>query len=165
MTKARPAIAAFDLATTTGWAYWFRDGRIVSGSHKVPGTGIGEFILNFESWLYEKTEGLESFFVEAPIVTRKTNQATTCKLVGTFVVAQKVACMHGITCTPIAVPTWRKSFLGRISAPKDIPKNRRRKWLKDAAIAACRDYGWQPCDDNAADALGLLYHAVRACGT
>jgi len=61
----------------------------------------------------------------------------------------------------VGVGTWRSFFIGHARAPKSIPKpNDRRKWLKAKVMIECFNRGLEPKDDNAADALGLMFYCL-----
>lgn len=124
---------------------------------------IGQFANDIESWLHTLlSRGSMNVFVEAPITGgKKTNLSTTMRLIGAQVILRKVAHVLGFRVTAVSVSAWRTHFMGCCRAPKEIVgASRRRKWLKDAAIAECGRRGWRVKSDDAADALGLLSYAL-----
>lgn len=64
---------------------------------------------------------------------------------------------------------WRKSFIGRSIAPKEVgagmekPKKDkvRREWIKNEVLKNCTLRGFSPQDDNTADAIGIIYWALH----
>lgn len=161
-------IFCMDLATTTGFAFGSGDERPYSGSVRFDGA-IGRYAAELEAWMGRMVEiyHVKTVYIEAPIVAGKTNLNTTMKLMGGQVIAHKVCYEFGVPCTPVNVSSWRKAFIGRSTAPKEIPKNKRRKWLKAAAMKECERRGWNVTSDDEADALGLLSYAITeetSCG-
>lgn len=153
------SILAIDIATVTGWASC---SPIRSGSVAFPGD-LGEFCWNFENWLQASIEKFRPIMlaIEQPIVVHgKTNFSTTSRLVGAYAIARKVAYDHELETIEATPSQWRKHFIGRGSAPLGVLN--KRKWLKAAVIDECCRRGWNPTDDNAADALGLLSYAMEA---
>ncbi|ALJ98291.1 Hypothetical protein BIBO1_0908 [Brucella inopinata BO1] len=65
--------------------------------------------------------------------------------------------------------SWRSFFIGVTQAPKSVtdglegPKKtgKARQWLKDQAVAACKARGFETIDDNAAEAIGILFWALN----
>lgn len=167
-------LLALDIASTTGFA---RHGptmlRPDCGSEKFSGP-LGRRAHEFETWLednlalfrggdYAAVGPITALAIEAPISTSGlTNLDTQMWLLGAHVIARKLAHQHQLKLAIVGVGTWRSFFIGRASAPKELEKNERRKWLKRAVIEECAKRGNNPKDDNAADALGLLEYC-RAC--
>lgn len=155
-------LLALDIATKTGWALGLPgNGLVASGVLALPKTGndIGRFIAPYAVWLDQKIKESEITDVvfESPIMPGVTNVMTLRKLYGLTGRTEEICLDHGIGCRERHMQAWRKHFLGRASAPKDIKdKAERRKWLKSECIRQCRARGWNPRDDNEADALGLM---------
>lgn len=65
----------------------------------------------------------------------------------------------------VTVNSWRSAFIGRSMAPPEVGRGlkdsardtARRKWIKEATIRECKRRGLNPPDDNAADAVGILF--------
>lgn len=51
--------------------------------------------------------------------------------------------------------TWRSYFLNTTRAPKHVPGDKTRDWLKDKAISVCQERGWSPKNRDSAEALGI----------
>lgn len=70
------------------------------------------------------------------------------------------------TCPP---SKWRMAFIGRDKAPPEVGAGlkdakrweARRAWLKQAVIDECKRRSLSPDDDNAADAIGMMFWLVR----
>ena len=155
-------ILALDIATKTGWAIGRPgNGLVASGVMTLPKTGndIGCFIASYAAWLHKniKENLITDVVFETPIMPGVTNVMTLRKLYGLTGRTEEICLDHTIRCRERHMQSWRKHFLGRASAPKEIKgKEQRRKWLKDECILKCRLRGWFPRDDNEADALGLM---------
>lgn len=54
--------------------------------------------------------------------------------------------------------TWRRHFIG------PMKRGTKKKQLKDYCKERCRSIGWEPRNDDEADALGLLDYAVNVAG-
>lgn len=158
MTDPR-AVLSLDLATATGWALWAPGlDAPRSGTVKLPRTGedVGRFLRAFDEWLRDfiSLERPWRLVFEAPILTTgKTDITTARKLMCLAGVAEMVAHRAGIPCYEQRIAEVRKHFVGH--------GNLRRDAAKRAVLDACRARGWQPRDDNAADALALLDYVVH----
>lgn len=162
-----PGVLALDLATVAGWAWGCVPERVMSpleaaqarppapagGSFRVsrPGAAIGLFLSDGEEWLEDLFDRLkpERIIYEKPILDSfRTGYETALKLGGLAGITSMVACRHGITLLdPVQPLTLKKHWTG--SGKADKP----------AMIAACRARGWEPVDDNHADAMALWDYA------
>lgn len=151
-------ILALDVATSTGWAFGGPGDAPQYGVFSVPQTGadLGRFGVTFMAWLAAKCRDLRprEIIFEAPILPRKTNITTVRKLHGLAFMVECVAISEAVPCFEISNGEWRKQFLGAY-----YPSPATSDALGRAVIAACRGMGWNPRDDNDADALGILYVA------
>lgn len=159
MTHVR--VLALDLATNTGWACGSTEGTPVShGICAMPKTGedIGWFLSHFRAWLLEAIDEMEpdQIVFEMPIMPEKTSIATLRKLYSLAGVTELVARDRKILVTEANLNEIRGHFIGIKQAPKDVPKDKRRKWIKDKVIAECRKRGFSVSGDDDADALALL---------
>ena len=149
-----PRILALDLARRMGWAYGTpgtlpRHGSVTLGP---PGSDIDTIGAAFVRWLtdFKKLSPVDVLYVEAPVsashMAGKTNATTLLNLYGLYALSVVIGAMAGIGKRRVVqVQQVRKHFLGT-ARPAD---------KKRAVIARCRMLGWQPQDDNAADALAL----------
>jgi len=144
MRHAAPSILALDLATTTGWAL-YASGRIVSGStcfkaSRYEGGGMRflrfrrEFLHNFRSvrevWFEEvrRHEGVDAAHVYGGLLATLTAWCEE----------------HSIPYCGVPVGSIKKHITGKGNANKQL------------VIAAIKAKGFNPADDNEADALAIL---------
>ena len=149
-------VLALDLGTHTGWAVHQRDGSIVSGTqHFTPSRfeGGGMRFLRFRHWLTEAKQAtgeLDAVFFEE---VRRHAGVDGAHAYGGFLAHLTAWCEHhSIPYRGVPVATIKKHATGKGNADKD------------AVIAAMRDKGFSPADDNEADALALLDWALRHGG-
>ena len=142
----RPVLA-LDPATQLGWAFLDGDGSITSGTVRLSSAGGAARVVAFEQWLWPRLaplrggRGLVAY--EQPVLVRGRAAAhrVLCHLEGALL-AMTSACSVPIAYhTPGAIKAWATGS-GR-AAKADV-------------IAAMRDRGFDPADDNEADALALL---------
>jgi Holliday junction resolvasome RuvABC endonuclease subunit len=145
-------ILALDLGTHTGWALAARDGRITSGTeHFKPQRfeGGGMRYLRFKRWLAEIkqcSDGIDTVFMEE---VRRHAGVDAAHAYGGFLATLTSWCEHHqIPYQGVPVGTIKKFATGRGNAGKD------------EMIAAMRQRGHSPTDDNEADALALLHYAL-----
>jgi hypothetical protein len=140
------AILALDLGQKTGWAVRNADGAITSGTAEFkPGRfeGGGMVFLRFRAWLQEVDEtagGIGAVYFEEVVARRGIAAAHA------YFLAHLTAWAEA-TKTPyrdVPVGTIKRHATGKGNADKD------------AVIAAVRALGFDPADDNEADALALL---------
>lgn len=148
-------VLALDIATVSGWAIGDGIAAPRSGVFGLPGTGdnIGRYLLHWAEWFEAKLEAEKPTEVvfEAPILPKMTNLATTRKLQGLAGVTEMICEAREIPVFEAMASNVRRLFLGR-----SWPKKGGRDGLKIAVMAGCRQRGWNPLDDNEADALAIL---------
>ncbi len=161
-------VLALDLATKTGWAV-VEEGTAhaptlieVNGGkevyHPVSGTieigrdhySMGKFLDTYRRWLLDmlRVHGISRLSYEAPWVNGDTSQATARKLFGLSAVTEMVCEMKTIPCMESTPTNVRTHFIGTNSGGRNT--------LKRMTIEHCQALGWNPVDDNEADALALL---------
>ena len=148
---ALTAVLALDLGTTTGWALCCADGAIVSGAQSFKPArfeGGGMRYLRFRSWLAEVQAGAGGigtvYFEE---VRRHAGVEAAHAYCG-FLATLTAWCEHNaIPYSGVPVGTIKKHATGKGNADKA------------AMVAAMRALGFEPADDNEADALALLRFA------
>jgi crossover junction endodeoxyribonuclease RuvC len=148
-------ILALDLATNFGYAR-LAAGEIKYGSYRLPSTGedVGRFLVAYEEALRGLfAPGCDLIIFEAPWVGPQTHQNTARKLLCLAGVTEMVATRLEIACREENNATVRKFFIGKGNGKRDE--------LKRLTIDACRARGWNPLDDDAADALALLDYAMN----
>ena len=146
------ALLAIDLGTQTGWALQTREGTIVSGSESFkPGRfeGGGMRFLRFKRWLTEikhSVDGLDAVYFEE---VRRHAGVDAAHAYGGFMGQLTAWCEHHqIPYQGVPVGTIKKHATGKGNASKED------------MIAAARRQGFDPADDNEADALALLAWAI-----
>lgn len=147
------SILALDLGSQLGWAVRLHNGPIVSGTISFkPGRfeGAGMGFLRFQRWL-EETETnarpLRSVYFEE---VRAHVGTLAAQVYGGFVSHLTAWCeAKSIPYQGVPVATIKKSATGKGNADKK------------AVIAAITAKGFQPHDDNEADALALLLWAIH----
>jgi len=149
-------ILALDLGTTTGWALRGHDGLITSGTASFrPGRfdGGGMRYLRFTNWLGE----LDS--LSGPIaaiwfeeVRRHAGTDASHIYGGLMATLTAWAELRGVPYEGVPVGTIKRHATGKGNADKD------------AMIVAARARGFNPADDNEADAIALLLWAIATNG-
>ena len=142
-------ILALDLGTTTGWAVRHESGRITSGTVTFKPSryeGGGMRFLRFARWLHEMgTAGA----IEAVLFEEVRRHAGTdaAHIYGGFLAHLTAWCEgDGIPYCGIPVGTIKRAATGKGNAGKA------------EMIAAVRAAGYDPADDNEADALAIALH-------
>lgn len=153
-------ILALDLASTVGWARGAPGGKVVSGSVRLApaGASTAEKSAAMIRWLTPQLKIRPRLLViEAPMapsqMAGKTNAKTARVLLGLPFVVEGVAYLSGVHSIREAnVQDVRKHFIGRRTVPNGQAKS--------VVIAECRRRGYEPADDNEADALALWSYAA-----
>ncbi|CAI8819850.1 crossover junction endodeoxyribonuclease RuvC [Methylococcus capsulatus] len=145
-------LLALDLGTHTGWALHQRDGTIISGSetfkpHRFEGGGMR--FLRFKRWLTEIKQAagdLDAVYFEE---VRRHAGVDAAHAYGGFLAHLTAWCEHHrMPYQGVPVGTIKKHAAGQGNANKA------------AMVAAMRSMGFDPVDDNEADALALLHWAL-----
>ena len=147
-----PSILALDLGTQTGWAFRAYDGTVTSGTESFKPQrfeGGGMRYLRFKRWLTElkqTTDGLDAVYFEE---VRRHAGVDAAHAYGGFMAHLTAWCEHHqIPYQGVPVGMIKKHATGKGNAGKaDM-------------IAAMRARGFNPADDNEADALALLGWAL-----
>jgi len=147
------AILALDLGQKTGWAARNADGAITSGTVEFKPSrweGGGMVLLRFRAWLQEVDEtagGVSAVYFEE---VRSHRGVAAAHAYGGFLAHLTAwAEANKIPYAGVPVGTIKRHVTGRGNADKV------------AVIAAVRALGFDPADDNEADALALLHWALR----
>ena len=151
-----PAWLALDLGTTTGWALRTRERTIVSGTASFRPRrydGGGMRYLRFRSWLEEIAEnasGLGAVYFEE---VRRHAGTDAAHLYGGFLATLSAWCeQRAIPYQGVPVGTLKRFATGKGNAGKA------------AVMRAVRERGFEPADDNEADALAVLLWAMDTRG-
>mgnify|MGYP005857152353 CR=1 FL=1 len=156
LALAHRAVLALDLGTTTGWALRSRDGGITSGTMTFKPSrfeGGGMRYLRFHHWLGEiawLAHGLERVVFEEVRAHASTDSS---HVYGGFLATLTAWCeQRGVPYEGVPVGTIKRFATGRGNADKA------------AMIAAIRARGFDPVDNNEADAIALLLWATEGHG-
>ena len=157
--KASPSILsilALDLGSTTGWALRNDRCRILHGTAAFRPTrfeGGGMRYLRFERWLDETLKiagGIDAVYFEA---VRRHLGTDAAHVLGGFLATLTAWCeAHSIPYSGVPVGTWKRQACGKGNASKED------------VIAAMRARGFEPEDDNEADAIAILLWAIETRG-
>jgi len=149
-------ILALDLATKTGWAVmlpaWQKPETGVQKFELQRGESPGMRFLRFRRWLEE----LVRLYAPSLIVFEQTHHrggAATEIAVGFSTRVQEVAAMLGAEHVAVHSATLKKHATGSGRAGKD-----------EMIQEATRRWGYEPKDDNEADAMCLLAYAIEKYG-
>jgi len=151
------AVLALDLGTTTGWAVRSRDAMVTSGSQSFQPQrsgarfeGGGMRYLRFKHWLTELKSvagDLHAVYFEE---VRRHAGVDAAHAYGGFMAHLTAWCEHhNIPYQGVPVGTIKRHATGKGNASKD------------EMIAAIRARGFDPIDDNEADALALLLWVIE----
>ena len=145
-------LLALDLGQQTGWALRPSDGLTTSGTVAFkPGRfeGGGMPFLRFRQWLTELKQaagGVDALYFEE---VRRHAGTTAAHVYGGFLAVLTAWCEHhSIPYSGVPVGTIKKHVTGKGNAGKP------------EVMAAMRALGYEPADDNEADALALLAWAL-----
>ena len=150
------SILALDLGTTTGWA--IRNGRcrILHGTTEFRHSryeGGGMRYLRFGKWLdqtLEVTGGIDAVYFEE--VRRHIGTDAAHVFGGLLATLTSWGEAHGIPYQGVPVGTIKRYAAGKGNADKQ------------AMIASMRQRGFDPADDNEADAIAILLWALDTNG-
>jgi Holliday junction resolvasome RuvABC endonuclease subunit len=155
-TPTIPSILALDLGTTTGWAIRNSRCRMLHGTAEFRSSrfeGGGMRYLRFGKWLdqtLEITGGIDAVHFEE---VRRHAGTDAAHIYGGFLAAltswceQKVIAYQGVP-----VGTIKRFATGKGNADKAT------------MVAAIRERGFEPADDNEADAIAILLWALETNG-
>jgi hypothetical protein len=149
-------ILALDLGTTTGWAMRLADGSVVSGTMEFkPGRyeGGGMRFLRFRSWLDHLEFAAKKIDLLHFEEVRRHAGTDAAHIYGGFLAHLTAWCeLKHIPYQGVPVGTIKRHATGKGNAGKE------------AVIAAMRSKGFNPEDDNEADALAILSWAIDTQG-
>ena len=156
-TQAQHRISlALDLGTTTGYAIAAADGTISSGTvsfkpSRYDGGGIR--YLRFRGWLDGVANDAGGIGVVHYEEIRRHAGTDAAHVHGGLLATLTAWCeQHGIAYQGVPVGTIKRFIAGKGNADKAT------------VIAAIRDRGFNPADDNEADALAILLWAIETQG-
>jgi len=159
----RHEILALDLATRSGWARGAPGTRPLSGSTQfgranASDNAVFAHAMTWASTLFERKPRPTIVIIEGLLPHHakqgETSQRTRDRLSGLHAIVRAAAHLHGIyEISTAGAQQVRRHFIGDGSLQRDAAKR--------AVIHRCSKLGWNPVDDNAADALALWSFA---CG-
>ena len=153
---AAGTILALDLATITGWALRSADGRINSGTvsfrpSRYDGGGIR--YLRFRAWLEGMAQDSNGIGVVHYEEIRRHLSTDAAHVHGGLLAMLTAWCeQNTIAYQGVPVGTIKRFITGKGNADKA------------AVIAAVRERGFSPADDNEADAMAILLWAIETDG-
>lgn len=152
MKKSKTIILALDLGRKTGWAIRKPSGEIISGSDCFRPSYFqsqGMMFLNFKRWLVELNRScneIDYIYFEA---VRRHLGTDAAHIYGGFLAhLTAFAESRNIEYKGVGVTTIKKHITGKGNTSKQ------------QVIEAVRSKGFDPVDDNEADALALLDFAI-----
>jgi Holliday junction resolvasome RuvABC endonuclease subunit len=155
-TPTIPSILALDLGSTTGWVVRTSRCRILHGTAEFRPTrfeGGGMRYLRFGKWLDQTldiTGGIDAVYFEE---VRRHIGTDAGHVFGGFLATLTAWCeRQSIPYQGVAVGTIKRFATGKGNADKA------------AMIAAVRKRGFEPADDNEADAIAILLWAIETNG-
>jgi hypothetical protein len=153
----KPAsLLCLDLGTSTGFALQTADGAIVSGTvsfkpSRYDGGGIR--YLRFRAWLDSTAQDSAGIGVVHYEEVRRHLSTDAAHVHGGLLAMLTAWCeQNAIPYQGVPVGTIKRFIAGKGNADKQ------------AVIAAIRDRGFKPADDNEADALAILLWAIETDG-
>jgi Holliday junction resolvasome RuvABC endonuclease subunit len=154
--SACDVILALDLGATTGWAVRSIDGAITSGTAEFRldrWQSGGMRFLRFKRWLTEIKNQVGGFDLVVYEQVRRHAGVDAAHAFGGWLAILTAWCdHHGIAYQGVPVGTIKRFIAGKGNADKA------------AVIAAVRARGFNPADDNEADAIAILLWAIETQG-
>lgn len=149
------SVLFLDLATTLGWAEGEPGGRAVSGALRLakPGATPGMIGKGLMDFLPPRLAAFRPARVvyEMPFIAGIANANTTMVTWGLAFEVEMICEVYGVQCAKANLSTIRKSVLGHVPRGKGVD-------VKGIVIAHVRSLGYDPADDNEADAIcGWIY--------
>jgi crossover junction endodeoxyribonuclease RuvC len=150
------AILALDLGTKTGWALAKASQIVASGTSEFrPGRfeGAGMSFLRFDRWLDDLLDNTGAIDLVAFEEVRAHVGTLAAQVYGGFLAHLTAWCeSNAVPYRGVPVATIKRYVTGKGNAPKD------------AVTAAVRARGYDPRDDNEADAIALALFALKTWG-
>lgn len=153
----RTGIYALDQNSWTGFAIERIGAAPLIGSKLFPRANprqTGPQGLAFQQWLRKELEFYrpERLIYETPLPPMRQSQTTTATVtMGFAYVIEIVCCALKIPVVSVSQGTWCKAFTGSGKRDSDT---------KGRVLNECARRGFEPPDDNASDAMGILAYAV-----
>lgn len=137
-------VLALDLSSKTGWAFEGGPSGVLDLKPYAYDLGYMGFV--FHKWLADRLDGCRALIIERPYIGIVSE---TAMLPGHLAfVAHTVAYAHAVPRYEVSPSVWRKVVFGN--------GRMKRAEAKAAAMQWCRANGYEPADDNDADARCLI---------
>jgi Holliday junction resolvasome RuvABC endonuclease subunit len=156
LSPSTSSILALDLGSTTGWAVRTARCRILHGTAEFRPSryeGGGMRYLRFGKWLdqtLDVTGGIDAVYFEE---VRRHAGTDAAHVFGGLLATLTAWCEeHELPYQGVPVGTWKRHACGKGNASKD------------EVIAAMCERGFEPADDNEADAIAILLWALDTNG-
>lgn len=156
MTK----VFALDLSLSTGWAVGdAQRSSVLYGTKRLPSTGkhlgptLDALICFVDDMIRRHSPTLLVF--ESPYIPKTYDVPMLRRMFGMHAAVEWAAHRVALQCAEATPSEWRRSFFAQ-----HFERTMKREPAKTMAIKQCQMRGWSPQDDNAADALGLMDHAL-----
>ncbi|MGE4334981.1 MAG: hypothetical protein AB7E55_03275 [Pigmentiphaga sp.] len=153
MEKSNLNVLALDLGTKTGWAVRRRDGTIGYGTEKFAsrsGRHAGLRWTEYRRWLSDIIVAEHVSQIAYEDVKNHAGTLAAHCYGGFLSMTEMVAQQHNVTLVAFGVGTIKRAWAGKGNADKA------------AMIAEAHRRGFNPADDNTADALAILHLALMA---
>lgn len=171
-------LAGIDPSTSTGICI-LQDGAVIHTELlkiKKPGDANGKAYALFADsiWALFIKFGVQAFGVEMKIQGGKViSTAATHDLASVlYGRLEEIASRLNIEMVGVPIQSWRSTFIGKTTAPKNFPVpdhilatrhaeyqgTQRRKWWKQQALQACEKRGIKVTKDDIAEACGIAFH-------
>lgn len=143
-------ILALDLSKrSTGWAIGYGNGFPLARSVSFTPSNRGGVFAQYMAWLRDRllTNDPDLVVYEAPIMSARAKGSTDTLMIlmGMAAITEAVCSMKAVTVVSVAVPTWRKAFLGH-GFPYDP---------KAEAKQMCGLLRWEISNTDESDACGV----------
>lgn len=155
-TSRVPTLLALDLGTTTGWALRCADGTVLSDTVSFRPSrydGGGVRYLRFRAWLEQNAADAGDIAAIYHEEIRRHLSTDSAHVYGGLLATLTAWCeQRGIAYQGVPVGTIKRHVTGKGNADKA------------AVMAGVRARGFDPSDDNEADALAILLWAIDTEG-
>jgi Holliday junction resolvasome RuvABC endonuclease subunit len=145
-------VLALDLGTHCGWGLAMRDGAVLYGTESFAAKGDhGAKWANYRAWLSKLLRERQVNVLYFEDVKNHAGVLAAHAYGGFLAMAQMVCHQHRVRMEPVGVKTAKKAWTGNGNADKA------------AMIAEAKRRGFRVAndEDDTADALALLFHAVK----
>jgi hypothetical protein len=138
-----------------------RPSRLAAFSaHTSPGsTSLGICFASYRDALITRivADKIDHIAVESVFVS--TDRITALeRLYGLKAITWEVAYRKNLAVNEVTASQWREHFLGDAKPPRELSKEKRRKWLNKQTRDECESRNWHVQTDDEADALGILVY-------